>query len=178
MKIFFQKFFFTILFLNIVFGVSQYKVTLNSGEVFDNCKFENLRGDTLYISLLTAENPEIIILAENIKSIVILDGSSINKYNFTIIPFPDQVSALNQIFTTINSKSPAPATPISSSHAGKQFQLVLILCSIFSLLVIVISVLLKKRKKIEGEAKIPGAKEMVETMLMWAKRNREERSKD
>jgi hypothetical protein len=165
----------SVLFLCFVFGEEQLKITLNSGEIINNCKFENLRGDTLDISLLTEENSEIIILAENIRSIVILDGSSINKYDFTTIPFREKISALNQIFTTIHSKGPAPAIPITSSHADKQFQLVLILVSIVLILVIVIGLFLKKRRKLTGEEKIPGAKEMVKTMLFWAQWHRDKR---
>ena len=161
-----------------VFSEVQLKVALNSGEVFNNCKFENFLGDTLYISLLTEDNSEITILAENIKSIVVLDGPSIKKFDFEIISLPNKVSALNQIFTTTNSISTTPVMPISSTYTDAQFRLVIIFVSIFFLIVIIISVLLKKREKPGDEENIPGAKEMVETMMMWAKRNREKRSKD
>jgi hypothetical protein len=153
------------------------KITLNSGEIINNCTFEKLQGDTVYISLLNEENREKIILTEDIQSIITTDESSITKYDFTKLPPPQKVEILNDIFSPVNSKNSIKQKTILTAYADKQFQLILIIVGVISIFVLAISIFLKFKKKPEIKEKIPGAKEMVETMLFWAQWHRDKRRK-
>ncbi|MFQ6608581.1 MAG: hypothetical protein ACE5EE_08590 [Fidelibacterota bacterium] len=154
------------------------KITLNSGDEVKNCKNLRIEDDSLHLSLSVNDDLSQVILIGNIRSIVTQSNSDIIKYDFTEMSRTQKTKTLGEIivsdFSQFDAKAPlVPDLYSDKSHLAFLISIIFVI-SIVSGTVFIFRFVKKKRT----DETIHGAKEMVATMLMWAKKHREKALKD
>ncbi|NQV15065.1 hypothetical protein HQ531_06365 [bacterium] len=143
------------------------KITLDSDEVINNCKFERLVDDRLTISTLSDEKAEIIVLLHEIKTLIVSRESTIVKYDFVGLSNDKRIEILNRSVIPIHISDSTKQSQLMSAYKKKQFQITLMLSALL-ILVIAIIILLKFKKKQAVQEGIPGVEEMAKTTFFWA----------
>lgn len=137
-----------ILFLlsSIGFSIGQLKIVLESGEVIQNCQFENIRGDRLYISDISKNTPKKNILIDHIRLITIKTDLAVNKYDFAYIAREDKTEILNEIFTIMKSTNKVSTHDMTTDKVNKYTIIGIAIVISIVLMLIINKVLVKRRK--------------------------------
>ncbi len=167
-----------LLFTTNLLSADIVKITLNSGDEVKNCKNLKIEDDSLHIKLLANDNLSQVILIDNIRSVVTQSNSDIIKYDFTDMSRTQKTKALDKIIVSDFNQVAAKAPLIPDLYSDKSHLVFLI--SIIVVISIVTGTVFIFRfvKKKRTDETIHGAKEMVATMLMWAKKHRDKSLKD
>ena len=134
---------------------------------------KHLSVDTeLSISDLTEEVHKRVIPIYQIRLISVKTDLAVNKYDFAYIDQEDKFTILSEIFATQKSTVITEVSEDITNEINIIIGIVIIVVII--IILIIITTLVMRRTNRFEEEEIKGAKEMVATMLMWAKRHRDE----
>ncbi len=172
-----RKISFLLLLLSIGLSSSNLRIVLESGEIIQNCQFQDISGDHLYVSDLDDTTKKIIILIDKIRLISINTDLAANKYDFAYITPEDKNMILSEIFTPQKTSEPTLASDSMTDKVNKNILIGIAISAAIIIILFIYTILVNRRINSDKDEEIKGAKEMVSTMLMWAKRHRDEASK-